>query len=107
MPQANVVLEYRTSRSQIRYSARVEYRLPLFLAIDKIWEYINQPACNPLLHINDLPAILDCRAFNEETVREAVINAMIHRSLQIGSDIFIRFYPTCWKSQIQVASRMV
>jgi len=93
MPQANVVLEYRTSRSQIRYSARVEYRLPLFLAIDKIWDYINQPACNPLLHINDLPAILDCRAFNEETVREAVINAMIHRSLQIGSDIFIRLYP--------------
>lgn len=93
MPQANVILEYRTSRSQIRYSARTEYRLPLFLAIDKIWEYINQPACNPLLHINDLPVILDCHAFNEETVREAVINAMIHRSLQIGSDIFIRLYP--------------
>lgn len=46
-----------------------------------------------MLHINDLPAILDCHAFNEETVREAVINAMIHRSLQIGSDIFIRLYP--------------
>ena len=93
MPQANVIIEYRTSRSQIRYSARTEYRLPLFLAIDKIWGYVNQPACNPLLHINDLPAILDCHAFNEETVREAVINAMIHRSLQIGSDIFIRLYP--------------
>lgn len=93
MPQANVIVEYRTSRSQIRYSARTEYRLPLFLAIDKIWGYVNQPACNPLLHINDLPAILDCHAFNEETVREAVINAMIHRSLQIGSDIFIRLYP--------------
>lgn len=93
MPQANVVIEYRTNRSQVRYSAREEYRLPLFLAIDKIWAYVNQPACNPLLHINDLPVILDCRAFNEETVREAVINAMIHRSLQIGSDIFIRLYP--------------
>lgn len=91
MPQANVIVEYRTSRSQIRYSARTEYRLPLFLAIDKIWGYVNQPACNPLLHINDLPAILDGHAFNEEIVREAVINAMIHRSLQIGSDYF---YPT-------------
>ena len=93
MPQANVVIEYRTSRSQVRYSAREEYRLPIFLAVEKIWTYINQPACNPLLHIKDLPAILDCRAFNEETVREAVINAMIHRSLQISSDIFIRLYP--------------
>lgn len=30
MPQANVVIEYRTSRSQVRYSAREEYRLPTF-----------------------------------------------------------------------------
>ncbi len=93
MPQANVVVEYRTYRSQVRYSSREEFRLPIFLAIEKIWAYVNQPACNPLLHINDLPAVLDCRAFNEETVREAVINAMIHRSLQISSDIFIRLYP--------------
>ena len=71
MPQANVVMEYRAGRSQVRYSSREEYRLPLFVAIDKIWAYVNQPACNPLLHINDLPVILDCKAFNEETVREA------------------------------------
>ncbi|MBP5398662.1 MAG: putative DNA binding domain-containing protein [Bacteroidales bacterium] len=93
MPQANVVVEYRTSRNAVRYSAREEFRLPLFVAIDRIWAYVNQPAANPLLHVNDLPQILDCRAFNEETVREAVINAMIHRSLQMGSDIFIKLYP--------------
>lgn len=93
MPQANVVVEYRTSRSEVRYSAREEFRQPLFVAIDRIWAYVNQPAANPLLHVNDLPRILDCRAFNEETVREAVINAMIHRSLQMVSDIFIKLYP--------------
>lgn len=93
LPQANVVIEYRSSQSQVRYSARQEYRLPLFIAIEKVWEYIDQPACNPLLHINDLPRILDCPAFNKETVREALINAMIHRSLQMGSDIFIHLYP--------------
>ena len=93
LPQANVVIEYRNSRSQVRYGARQEYRLPLFTAIEKIWEYIDQPACNPLLHINDLPRILDCPAFNKETIREALINAMIHRSLQMGADIFIHLYP--------------
>ena len=93
LPQANVVIEYRNNQSQVRYSARQEYRLPLFLAIDKIWEYINQPACNPLLHVNDLPRILDCPAFDKETIREGLINAMIHRSLQIGADIFIHLYP--------------
>jgi ATP-dependent DNA helicase RecG len=93
LPQANVVIEYRNNHSQVRYSARREYRLPLFIAIEKIWEYIDQPACNPLLHVNDLPRILDCPAFNKETIREALINAMIHRSLQMGSDIFIHLYP--------------
>ena len=93
LPQANVVIEYRNSQSQVRYSARQEYRLPLFIAIEKIWEYIDQPACNPLLHINDMPRILDCPAFNKETIREALINAMIHRSLQMSSDIFIHLYP--------------
>lgn len=93
LPQANVVIEYRNSHSQVRYAARQEYRLPLFIAIDKIWDYINQPASNPLLHINDFPQIKDCPSFNRESVREAVINAMIHRSLQMSSDIFIKIYP--------------
>ena len=93
LPQANVVIEYRNSHSQVRYAARQEYRLPLFIAIDKIWDYINQPASNPLLHINDFPQIKDCPSFNRESVSEAVINAMIHRSLQMSSDIFIKIYP--------------
>ena len=71
LPQANVVIEYRNSRSQVRYSARQEYRLPLFTAIEKVWAYIDQPACNPLLHVNDLPRIIDIPAFNKETIREA------------------------------------
>lgn len=93
LPQANVVVEYRNSHSQVRYAARQEYRLPLFIAVDKIWSYINQPASNPLLHVNALPQIIDCPAFNRESVREAIINAMIHRSLQMRSDIFIKIYP--------------
>ena len=93
MPQANVVVEYRTSRSEVRYSAREEFRQPLFVAIDRIWTYVNQPAANPLLHVNNLPQVLDCKAFNEETVREAVINACLHRSLQMGADIFVKLYP--------------
>ena len=93
LPQANIVIEYRISQSQIRYSARQEYRLPLFIAIDKVWDYINQPASNPLLHVDDLPRILDCPAFNREVVREALINAMIHRSLQMTGDILIKIYP--------------
>ena len=55
LPQDNVVVEYRSSHSMVRYSARKEFRMPLFLAIDEVWSYINQPASNPLLHVNDMP----------------------------------------------------
>lgn len=92
-PQYNVVVEYRSSHDEVRYTARKEFREPLFLAIRSIWNYINQPASNPLMHVMDLPRIIDVPSFNEETVREAVINAMIHRSLQMSGDIFIKQCP--------------
>ena len=93
LPNDNVVVEYRNSHSIVRYDARKEFRMPLFLAVDEIWNYVNQPASNPLLHVKDLPYMIDVPALNRETVREAIINAMIHRSFQIPSDIFIRQFP--------------
>lgn len=93
LPQNNVIVEYRTDSHLTRYSARREFRYPLFIAIDEIWNYINQPAANPLLHINDLPRIIDVPSFNEETIREALLNAMIHRSFQIQSDIMVKVSP--------------
>ena len=93
LPQFNVVVEYRTDHSQDRYTARQEFREPLILAVEMIWSYLNQPASNPLLHINSLPQILDVPAFNRETIREGILNACIHRSLQIPGDILIKQYP--------------
>ncbi len=93
LPQQNVVVEYRRNPEEIRYDARREFREPLFIAIRHIWEYLNQPASNPLIHLMDLPGIVDIPSFNEETIREAVLNACIHRSLQMGGDILIRQSP--------------
>ena len=55
LPQNNIVVEFRTYHSMIQDTARKEFQLPLFIAIDKVWDYINQPASNPLLHYNDGP----------------------------------------------------
>ena len=93
LPNAAVTIEYRLNHSMIPYTARQEFQEPLFLAIDKIWAYINQPASNPLLHIRDKFYIFDIRSFNEEVVREAVINACIHRSYSFSDDVFIKQYP--------------
>ena len=93
LPNAAVTIEYRLHQSMIPYTARQEFQEPLFTAIDKIWAYINQPASNPLLHIRDKFNIYDIKSFNEEVIREAVINACIHRSYSFDDEVFIKQYP--------------
>lgn len=81
LPQCNIVIEYRLNHSMIPYTARVEYQEPLFIAIDKVWAYINQPASNPLLHVSEGPYIYDVLSFNEEVIREAILNAVLCKPL--------------------------
>ncbi len=93
LPQNTIIVEYRLNHSMIPYTARRSFQQPLFLAVDSIWEYINQPASNPLQHYRIGPAIYDIQAFNEEAIREAILNAICHRSMQIKSDVVIKQYP--------------
>ena len=93
--QSQTVIEYRLNHSMIPYTARQDFQEPLIIGVDKMWAYINQPASNPLLHIQNGPYIYDIPSFNEETVREAILNAYCHRSYHIQSDVFIKQYPDC------------
>ena len=93
LPQNNVVIEYRNDPAQIQYDGRVEYQLPLCIGIDTIWNYISQPALNPQQHIRVGARIYDILRFNEESVREAVLNAVAHRSMRIKSDVVIKISP--------------
>lgn len=93
LPQEAVVVEYRQNRSMIPYTARKVFQSALFVEIDEIWDYINQPASNPLLHYQDGPYIYNIPAFNEETTREGVLNSICHRSLQIQSEVVVKQYP--------------
>ena len=93
LPQNNVIVEYRISENQSRYSARQEFCEPLFTGISKIWNYINQDAINPLIHIDAFPQILDIPSYTEETIREAILNSIQHRSFQMGADIMIKVSP--------------
>lgn len=93
LPQEAVVVEYRQNRSMIPYTARKVFQSALFVEIDEIWDYINQPASNPLLHYQDGPYIYNIPAFNEETTREGILNSICHRSLQIQSEVMVKQYP--------------
>ena len=93
LPQNEIVIEYRLNESSIPYTARKEFQEPLMLAVNMIWDYINQPASNPLQHINYGPYILDIPAYNETVVREAVLNAVAHRTMQIKGAVVIKQSP--------------
>ena len=77
----------------IQYTACKEFKLLLFITIDKVWDYINQPASNPLLYYNDGSYIFDMPSFNKEVIGEAILNVCCHRSMLIQSDVVIKQYP--------------
>jgi len=93
LPQSNIVVEYRKNKASIPYTIRKEFQQPLFLAIDQVWNFLNQPLTNPDTHFQDGPYIFDISAFNEITVREAILNAVAHRSMRIQSDVVIKQSP--------------
>ena len=93
LPSAEVIIEYRLDHSMIPYTARIEFQESLFTVMDKIWAYINQPASNPLLHVRHKFTIYDIPAFNEEVIREAVLNGIGHRLWKDQSSVVIKQYP--------------
>ena len=94
LPQNNVVIEYRNDPASIQYDDRIEIQQPLFLAVDEIWAYINQPRLNPQVHISENAYIFDIKLFNKETIREAVLNAIAHRSMIVQNDVVIKQSPS-------------
>ena len=93
LSNAEVIIEYRLNHSMISYTARKEFQESLFTVMDKVWAYINQPASNPLLHVRHKFTIYDIPAFNEDAIREAVLNAIGHRLWNDLSSVVIKQYP--------------
>ncbi len=93
LPQYEVVVEYRKNKASITYTARKEFVHPLFVGVYKVWEFLNQPLSNPMEHVRVGLDMHDILAFNEDSVREAILNSLTHRSMQIQSSVFIKQSP--------------
>ena len=91
LPQAEVIFEYRNSDSAIEYQDREEYRAGFFLWRHGIWEKIS--ARNENYSYRDGLFRYDIQAFNEDVVREALLNAIAHREYRNGGSIFVRQFP--------------
>lgn len=91
LPNTQINIEYRKTEEQTQFDKRYEYLKPLFVEIDDIWSQLN--ARNLDHKINEGPYKFDIPYFNEEVIREAVLNAIAHRDYTINSEIVIKQSP--------------
>ena len=91
LAQAEVVYEYRSTDSSIQYAKRLEYRKGFFLFYNNLWEAID--VRNDIQQYQDGLFRYDIPTFNEEVVREAILNAVSHRDYRLQGSVFIRQFP--------------
>ena len=90
LPHAEVVFEYRSKESAGPAAQREEFQAGFFTYVDRIWELVNLR--NDEQHYRDKFYKHPILTFNEDVVREAVLNAVSHRDYQLGGSIFVRQY---------------
>jgi len=90
LPHAEVVFEYRSKETAGPAAQREEFQDGFFTFDDRIWELVNLR--NDEQHYRDKLYRHPVLTFNEDVVRESVLNAVSHRNYQMGGSIFVRQY---------------
>jgi len=98
LPQAELIFEYRSSDSSVEFQERIEFRSGFFLWVDEIWDKIN--VRNEVQSYRQGLFRYEIATFNEDVVREALLNAIAHREYRDGNSIFVRQYP----NRLQIVS---
>jgi ATP-dependent DNA helicase RecG len=91
LAQAEIVFEYRSIEASIAYQQRKEYREAYFLFHDDLWQTISLR--NDLHSYQDGLFRYEIAAFNEDAVREAILNAVSHRDYRMAGSVFVRQFP--------------
>ena len=91
LAHAEVIFEYRSSEASGPPSQREEFRQGFLPTLDAVWDLINRR--NDTQTFQDGLIILDIPTFNERAVREAILNAVVHRDYRQGGSIFVRQFP--------------
>ena len=91
LAQAEVVFEYRSTEASVAYQQRLDLRRGFFLWFDEIWKTINLR--NDVQQFREGLFKYDIATFDEDSVREAVLNAVSHRDYRDGGSIWIRQWP--------------
>jgi ATP-dependent DNA helicase RecG len=92
VPDAEIIFEWRNNQNDTAYGERRNWRRAFMLVKDEIWETIN--ARNTAFRYQEGFIQRDVFAFDEESIREAVINAFAHRDYRIaGRSIIVKASP--------------
>ncbi len=91
LPSAEIIFEWRQDQ-KITHDFRKEWREPFLKIYDEIWETIGNR--NTRIPIQEGLFQGEVLAFNENAIREAVLNAVTHRDYSISSQsVFIKADP--------------
>ena len=90
LPQAELVFEYRSTESAGPAQERLDFRKGLLLYLDELWAKIN--ARNDRQSYQDGLFRAEIATFDEQVVREAILNAVCHRDYRHHGSVFVRQY---------------
>lgn len=91
LAQAEVIFEYRSSDTSLSAQQRVEYRQGFFAYYEELWQNVNSR--NDRQSYQDGLFRLEIPTFDEQVVREAMLNAVSHRDYRLGGSVFLRQFP--------------
>lgn len=93
LPSSEIIFEWRLVSGQTHHDFRSSWREPYFNIHNDVWEKIN--ARNSRIPYQDGLFQKEVLAFDEKSVREALLNAITHRDYTIrGQSVFILADPT-------------
>jgi ATP-dependent DNA helicase RecG len=91
LAQSETIFEYRNAEASTPYQQREEFRRGFFTWFDELWTLVNLR--NDVQQFREGLFKYDIPTFDEDSVREAILNAVCHRDYRDGGSIWIRQYP--------------
>lgn len=92
LPYAEIRFGYKIDQNEIRNQDTMIYKGGYLLYYNNIWEKIQ--ARNLTISIPLGMRVIDRRAFDEQSIREALNNAIIHRDYLLSESTFVMQYST-------------
>lgn len=90
--QAELIFEYRSDPASVSYQQRLDFRSGILLFLDEIWRLVNSR--NEVHSFREGTFRRDIPTFNEDAVREAILNALCHRDYRLFGSVFVRQSPS-------------